>query len=66
MDARTREIAQNIEGTAKMMGISPHTVRSLIRQRRLAHHKVGRRVVVYPSDIETFLQACRIPAMDEK
>ena len=66
MEAVINESPLNIEETAKRLGISPHTVRSLIRERRLAHHKVGRRVVVDPVDIDAFLKSCRIPSRNEQ
>jgi excisionase family DNA binding protein len=51
---------------ARRLGISKHTVRSLIRQRRLPAFKIGRRVVLAADDVERFLRAHRVDARGDR
>lgn len=53
------------EGAA-FLGVSPHTVRDWVRQRRIAVHRLGRRVIFDLRDLEAFLKQSRIPARDER
>ena len=50
---------------AKRLGVSTYTVRAWIRQRRLAHYKLGSRVLLDSGDIERYIQSCRVMARDE-
>jgi excisionase family DNA binding protein len=51
--------------TARVLGVSVFMVRSLLRQRRLAYHRVGRRIVIDAADIEQFLRRHRVEARAE-
>jgi excisionase family DNA binding protein len=51
-----------ITDAADQLGVSSFTVRSWLRQRRLAYHRVGRRIVLDQADVDAFLQDCRIEA----
>jgi len=53
----------NVEETAEAIGVSPHTIRAWLRQRRLSYLKLGRRVLVDPADVQRFLDANRIEAV---
>jgi excisionase family DNA binding protein len=55
----------SVAEAGRRMGISRHTVRSLIRRRELAAYKIGRRVVVDEQDVARFLAARRVPARGE-
>jgi excisionase family DNA binding protein len=46
------------------MGISPHTVRMLVRQKLLTHYRVGRRIVILDVDIDAFMAKRRVPARE--
>ena len=50
---------------AGRLGVSRFTVRSWLRQRRLAYHKLGRRVVLDEADVERFLEAHRVEARED-
>ena len=52
----------SIRGAAVLVGVSPHTLRSWLRQRRLAHIRLGRRVVIDPKDLDAFIKKNRIEA----
>jgi len=52
----------SIFDAARILGIAPVTLRRWIRQRRLPHVRLGRRVVVQPEDLEAFVQRHRIAA----
>lgn len=52
----------SIRAAAAFAGVSPHTLRSWLRQRRLAHFRLGRRIVIAPVDLDRFLKANRIEA----
>jgi len=43
-----------------MLGVSVYMVRALIRQRRLAYHRIGRRIILDRQDLEQFLRAHRV------
>lgn len=51
---------------APLLGVSPHTLRSWIRERRIAFHRLGRRIVFARDDLERFLENNRVPARDEE
>jgi excisionase family DNA binding protein len=53
----------SITEAAQRLSISPFTLRAWLRQRRLPYHKLGRRVVIDPADIERFLANHRIEAL---
>ena len=45
-----------INEAANALGLSVHTIRAWIRQRRLAHVRLGRAVRVLPSTVEAMLR----------
>ncbi len=49
---------------SRRIGISPHTLRAWIRQRRLPYFRAGRRILLAPEDVERFLQTNRVEARD--
>jgi excisionase family DNA binding protein len=51
---------EGIPETASRLKISKFTLRRWIRQRRLAHYRLGRRVVLSQADVEQFLAANRV------
>ena len=62
MSTSDREGNLSIKSAAAIAGVSPFTLRSWLRQRRLAHLRLGRRIVIDPQDLEKFLQANRVEA----
>lgn len=50
----------SVTDAAPVLGVSVHTVRALIRQRRLAYHRIGRRIILDRQDLEQFLRAHRV------
>ena len=52
----------SVARAAARIGISRFTLRSWIRQARLPHVRLGRRILVDPQDLERFVQANRVPA----
>jgi excisionase family DNA binding protein len=62
MNTRDREGNLSIRAAAAIAGVSPYTLRTWLRQRRLAHIRLGRRVVIDPRDLEKFVQAGRVEA----
>jgi excisionase family DNA binding protein len=50
---------------APILGVSPHTLRAWTRERRVAFHRLGRRIVFDRADLEAFLRANRVPARGE-
>lgn len=56
MDRRRCSVAE----AAPVLGVSVFTVRVLIRQRRLAYHRIGRRIILDRQDLEQFLRAHRV------
>jgi excisionase family DNA binding protein len=56
----------SIREAATRIGISPFGLRRLLRRRKLAYYKVGRRVVLDPADIEAFRRTTRIEPRTER
>jgi len=50
----------SVEEAAPILGVSVFTVRKLIRQRTVPYHRVGRRVVLDPDDLERYLRQHRV------
>ncbi|MEO7860043.1 MAG: helix-turn-helix domain-containing protein [Nitrospirales bacterium] len=53
---------QNLNEAACFLGISPHTLRAWTRERRIAFHRCGRRLVFAVTDLERFLADNRVEA----
>ncbi len=45
---------------APLLGVSPFTLRSWVRQKRLPFFRVGRRIVFSRRDLAEFLDGCRV------
>ena len=58
----TRVMLSVVE-SSKRLGVSPHTVRAWVRERRIACYRVGRRVLFAEDDIENLLNASRVEAL---
>jgi excisionase family DNA binding protein len=54
----------DVDRTAVEMGVSPHTVRAWLRQRKLAYLKLGRRVLIDPEDVQRFMEKNRVAAVE--
>lgn len=52
----------SIGAGAERCGVSPFTMRSWLRQRRIPFYKLGRRVVLDAGDVDAFLRAHRVEA----
>lgn len=52
-----------VEQTAERLGVKVPTVRSWLSQRRLAYHKLGRRVLIDSRDVELFWSNGRVEAV---
>ena len=50
----------SVTEAAAVLGVSVYMVRALIRQRRLAYHRIGRRIILDRQDLEQFLRAHRV------
>lgn len=46
----------NVEGTARLLGVSTHTIRLWIRQERLPVTRLGRRVLFDPRALDRFIR----------
>jgi len=52
----------SIAEAADLLGTSPHFVRRLVAERRIAFHKVGRHVRLTEPDLISFVAAGRVRA----
>lgn len=52
----------NIKQCAERLGTNERHIRSLIQQRRIPYHKVGRLVRFDVDDLEAWLASQRVPA----
>jgi excisionase family DNA binding protein len=48
---------------AQHLGVSRHTLRGWIRQKRIAYVRLGRRVLFAPADVQKFVTAHRVEAV---
>ena len=55
---------QNVQETAKLLGVKPVTIRKWIFERQLPHVKLGRRVFVKLQDIQALIDKNYHPAKD--
>jgi len=51
-----------VKDVAKMLGISRFTVAVMVRRREIPHFRLGRRIVLDPSEIRVWLKSKRIDA----
>jgi excisionase family DNA binding protein len=49
-----------VKEAADALGLSVHTIRAWIAQRRLAHVRLGRSIRVLPSAVEDMLSSCTV------
>ena len=54
----------NVSEAAARIGVSPFTIRSWLRQRRLPYIRDGRRVLLTVDDVDNFLRTHRVEARD--
>jgi excisionase family DNA binding protein len=52
----------SVDAAANVVGVSKYTLRSWIRQRRVASIRLGRRVLLDPADLEVLIRAGRVEA----
>lgn len=52
-----------VPDVAKRLGISKYTVRSMIRNRKIAHHRIGRRVLVSEEALRRYLAVTAVGAV---
>jgi excisionase family DNA binding protein len=50
----------DVRESGELLGISPHTIRSWVRQRKIPFYRCGRRIVFSRTDLEQFLEANRV------
>ena len=63
-DHRVEDRRVSVLKAAEILGVSPYTVRSFVRQRRFPYYRVGRRIVLDREDLERFLRANRVEARE--
>jgi excisionase family DNA binding protein len=57
---------KSVEQVAGDMGVSPHTIRAWVQQRRIPYIKAGRRILFDPLDIENFIKSHKVHVLNEK
>ena len=60
---KSGSVVMSVPEAAQRLGISPHTLRSWLRQGRLAYHRVGRRIVLDLADLVEFMRQHRVEAL---
>jgi excisionase family DNA binding protein len=53
----TLELLLNVPEAAKVLGVSPWTLRQWLSQRQLPFIKIGRLTKLRPSDLQSFIEA---------
>lgn len=49
---------------APILGVSPHTLRRWVKQRKIPFYRCGRRIVFSQTDLDLFLEGCRVVPME--
>lgn len=52
----------NVKAAGRVLGVSPYTVRTWIREKRIPFFRCGRRIVLAMADLERFLADNRVEA----
>jgi excisionase family DNA binding protein len=52
----------SVDEAAKRIAVSRYTLRSWLRQGRLPFHRLGRRILLAPIDLENFIAGNRVEA----
>jgi excisionase family DNA binding protein len=56
-------LALSVKETAASLGLSPWTIRKFIREGKMQTIRLGRRVLIEPSEVRRLIEACRgVPA----
>ena len=55
----------SIKEAAARLGVTPETIRTWVRLRKLPFYKIGKRVVFLASDIDRFFDSRRVPSQAE-
>jgi excisionase family DNA binding protein len=58
--ATNGEAGRNLTYAGGFLGLSPHTVRLLVKRRELSHYRLGRRLVFRDEDLRAFMAARRV------
>lgn len=56
----------DVKMAAERLGVSPFTIRAWLRQRRLEHVKLGRRVLVPETALRRFVERNTVPAREDR
>jgi hypothetical protein len=65
-DAVTSEDPLPLKQAGPRVGMAPLTLRyRAVYLRQIPYYRVGRRLVFRPSDLEAFMQRCRVPSREE-
>jgi excisionase family DNA binding protein len=51
----------DIDAAAERLGLSGHTVRAMVRQRKIAFVRLGARVLFRPQDLADYIEAHLVP-----
>ena len=55
----------SVEDAARLLGISPFTVRLYLRQQKLQALRIGRRILLEEKELQRFLDQCRLGPVPE-
>ena len=58
--ALNADSGHDLDYAAAFTGLSKHTVRAHVRARRIAHYRIGRRIVFKDEDLRAFLARHRV------
>lgn len=56
------DTGRDLKYAGAFLGLSPHTVRAMVRRKMLAHYRVGRRLIFRDSDLQAFMDRHRVEA----
>jgi len=59
-----RNRPSNVREAADALGLSVHTVRAWIAQRKLNHLRLGRAIRILPAELDRLLNSSAVPAED--
>lgn len=60
MSDRQLHHKMSLADAAPILGVSPHTLRTWVRQRKVPFYRSGRRIVFSRTDLDLFMEGCRV------
>lgn len=64
--AKPSDPPMTVAEAARALGLSVHTIRAWIKQRKLTHIRLGRAIRILPSELKEVLESCTVQASNRR